>query len=156
VRASAALILQERMLNMAKYTAVAAQTVAANQNVILTNDVIGCRAGNVLHRADSGIVTLKGMTRTCFARYRVSFGANIAIPTGGTVGPISVALTINGEIVGSAIAIVTPAAVEEFFHVSLDDYIDVPCGCCVSLAVRNVSEDDITVQNANLIITREA
>ena len=141
---------------MAKYTAVAAQTVAADQNVILTNDVIGCRTGNVLHRADSGVVTLRGVTRGCFARYRVSFGANIAIPAGGAIAPISVALTINGETIGSAIAIVTPAAAEDFFHVSLDDYIDVPCGCCVSLAVRNVSDDDITVQNANLIITREA
>lgn len=141
---------------MAKFTAVAAQTVAALQNVLFTNDVIRCRNGYVIHRPDSGVVTLRGITKGCFARYRVTFGGNIAIPTGGTVEAISVALSVDGETVGSALATVTPAAVENFFNVSLDDYIDVPCGCCVTVAVKNINDQAITVQNANLIITREA
>jgi hypothetical protein len=141
---------------MAKFTAVAAQTVAALQNVLFTNDVIRCRNGYVIHRPDSGVVTLRGITKGCFARYRVTFGGNIAIPTGGTVEAISVALSVDGETVGSALATVTPAAVEDFFNVSLDDYIDVPCGCCVTVSVKNVNDQAITVQNANLIITREA
>jgi hypothetical protein len=141
---------------MAKFTAVAAQTVAALQNVLFTNDVIRCRNGYVIHRPDSGVVTLRGITKGCFARYRVTFGGNIAIPTGGTVEAISVALSVDGETVGSALATVTPAAVENLFNVSLDDYIDVPCGCCVTVSVKNINDQAITVQNANLIITREA
>ena len=105
---------------MAKFTAVAAQTVAALQNVLFTNDVIRCRNGYVIHRPDSGVVTLRGITKGCFARYRVTFGGNIAIPTGGTVEVISVALSVDGETVGSALATVTPAAVENFFNVSLE------------------------------------
>lgn len=141
---------------MAKFTAVAAQTVAALQNVLFTNDVIRCRNGYVIHRPDSGVVTLRGITKGCFARYRVTFGGNIAVPTGGTVEAISVALSVDGETVGSALATVTPAAVEDLFNVSVDDYIDVPCGCCVTVAVKNINDQAITVQNANLIITREA
>lgn len=141
---------------MAKYTAIAAQTVAAAQNVIFTDDVIRCRNGYVMHRPDSGVLTLRGVTRNCFARYRISFGANIGVPEGGTVAPVTVALSVDGEPVGSATAIVTPAAAEDLFHVSLDDYIDVPCGCCVTVAVKNIGDEDIAVQNAILIATREA
>lgn len=141
---------------MAKFTSVFPQVVAEEQNVLFTNDVIRCRNGYVMHRPDSGVVTLRGITRNCFARYRVSFGANIAIPTGGTVGEISIALSVDGEPAGSATAIVNPAAVGDLFNVSVDDYIDVPCGCCAAVAVRNISDQEITVQNANLIVTREA
>jgi hypothetical protein len=86
----------------------------------------------------------------------VSFGGNIAIPTGGTVGPISLALAIDGEAVPATTMIITPAAVEQFFNVSADLFIDVPRGCCVSVSVKNISTDAVVVQNANLIITREA
>lgn len=141
---------------MAKITAVAVQTVAAQQNVLFTDDVIGCRNGYIIHRPDSGVVTLRGITNGYFARYLVTFGANVAVPEGGTVGPVSVAISVDGETVGSALATVTPAAAEDLFHVFVADYIDVPRGCCVTLSVRNVGADPITVQNANLIVTREA
>jgi hypothetical protein len=99
---------------------------------------------------------LRGITNQCRARFRVSFGGNIAIPTGGTVGPISLALAIDGEAVPATTMIITPAAVEQFFNVSADLFIDVPRGCCVSVSVKNISIDAVVVQNANLIITREA
>jgi hypothetical protein len=99
---------------------------------------------------------LRGITNQCRARFRVSFGGNIAIPTGGTVGPISLALAIDGEAVPATTMIITPAAVEQFFNVSADLFIDVPRGCCVSVSVKNISTDAVVVQNANLIITREA
>jgi hypothetical protein len=86
----------------------------------------------------------------------VSFGGNIAIPTGGTVGPISVAIAIDGEPVTSTKMIVTPAAVEEFFNVNRDVNIDVPAGCCVQVSVENTSTGDILVENANLIVERVA
>ena len=133
----------------------ALQTVQANQNVYFTDTVI-CGNTSITHRDDSGLVMLRGITNQCRARFRVSFGGNIAIPTGGTVGPISLALAIDGEAVPATTMIITPAAVEQFFNVSADLFIDVPRGCCVSVSVKNISTDAVDVQNANLIITRDA
>lgn len=141
---------------MAEYTAVALQEVAAGQNIIFTETPVGCNRGYVLHREGSGIFTLRGITNQCTARYKVSFGGNIAVPAGGTVGEISVAISIEGEALGSATAIVTPAAVEEFFNVFTAVFVDVPRGCCLTVGVRNTSEDAINAQNANLIVERVA
>lgn len=141
---------------MPEYTSNAVQTVAANQNVIFTETPVRCTTGNVVRREGSGIATLRGITNQCRARYRVSFGANIAVPTGGTAGPISIALAISGEALPASTAIVTPAAVNEYFNVSADTFVDVPRGCCVTVSVQNTSTTAINVQNANMIITREA
>lgn len=133
----------------------ALQTVPANQNVYFTDTVI-CGNAAIGHRDDSGLVTLRGMTDQCRARFRVSFGANIGLPTGGTVGPISLALAINGEPVRATTMTVTPAAVEQFFNVYASLYVDVPRGCCVTISVQNITTDDVDVQNANLIVDRTA
>jgi hypothetical protein len=109
-----------------------------------------------MHRDDSGLVTLKGVTNQCRARYKVTFGGNIAVPTGGTVGAISLALAIEGEPVGSTTMTVTPAAVNEFFNVFSAIFIDVPRGCCTTVSVKNISTQAIDVQNANLIVERVA
>ncbi len=140
---------------MAKYTAVPLQTVEVGQNLVLDN-AIRCNRGYALHTSGSGLVTLRGMTNQCFARYKVSFGGNIQIPAGGTVEEISIALALEGEALGSARAIVTPAAVEEFANVFVADIIDVPRGCCLSVGVRNTSAQAIEVQNGNLIVERIA
>ena len=141
---------------MAEYTAISRQTVPAGQNVSFTESPVPCNKGYVIHREGSGVFTLRGITNQRCARYKVSFGGNIAIPTGGTVGPISVALALEGEPLGSATAIVTPAAVDEFFNVFAAVYVTVPCGCCVSVAVENTSTQPIDIQNANIIIERVA
>ena len=140
---------------MAEYTGSALQTGAAGQNVLLTETPV-CGSNCINHRDGSGIVTLRGITNQCRARYKVSFGANIAVPTGGTAGAISVAIAISGEPLQSATAIVTPAAVNEFFNVFTAVYIEVPKGCCVTVAVENTSTQAINVQNANLIVERVA
>lgn len=140
---------------MAEYTYNALQTVAAGQNVLLNETPVG-GSGCINHRDGSGIVTLRGITNQCRARYKVSFGANISVPTGGTAGAISVAIAISGEPLQSATAIVTPAAVNEFFNVFTAVYIEVPKGCCVSVAVENTSTQAVNVQNANLIVERVA
>ena len=141
---------------MAEYSYAAVQTVEAGQNVLFNeNPVAPSRC--IVHRDGSGIVTLRGLTNCqCRARFRVSFGANIAIPTGGTVGAISVALAIAGEPLPASKAIVTPAAADNYFNVYIDTYVDVPAGCCVTVAVENTSDQAISVQNANLIVTRES
>lgn len=141
---------------MAEFTASAAQAVVENQNIVFsTTPVASPRC--IAHREGSGIVTLRGLTNcACRARYRVSFGGNIAIPAKGTVGAISVSLAIDGEPLLASTAIITPAAAEQYGNVSLDTYVEVPAGCCATVAVRNTSDQTINVQNANLIVTREA
>ena len=152
---------------MAEFTYNPIQLVEPSQNVIL-NTSIGCNRGYVLHRNESGIVTLRGIVNNacgCFARYQVTFNANIAVPEGGTVGPISVALAIDGEPILTSRAIVTPAAVDEYFNVTSTAIITVPKGCCFTVAVENTSSSAtpgttpapaINVQNANLTVSRIA
>lgn len=140
---------------MAEYLAVASQEVAANGNVVFTNTAV--RGSNCIqHREGSGIVTLRGITNQCRARYFVDFSANIAVPTGGTAGAISLAIAISGEPVLSSRMISTPAAVAQFNNVSTGIYVDVPKGCCLNIAVENTSGVAIDVANANLVVTREA
>ena len=157
---------------MAEYTYNPVQTVEPGQNVIL-NDNIRCPKGYVLHRDESGIVILRGIVNGCgcFARYQVTFNGNIAIPDGGTVGPIVIALAIDGEPILTSRAIVTPAATaadpptaDNFFNVTSTAIITVPKGCCFTVAVENVSTPaavggiapEILVQNANLTVSRIA
>ena len=136
-------------------TANAIQTVAANANVIFTDTTV-CGNCSIMHREGSGLVTLRGLTNQCRARFRVSFGGNIALPTGGTVGPISLAIAVNGEPVATTTMISTPAAVEEFNNVFSAIFLDVPKGCCSQISARNISDQPIDVQNANLIVERVA
>ena len=136
-------------------TANELQTVLVGANVQFTDTVVPGKACT-MHRAGSGLVSLKGLTDQCRARFKVSFGGNIAIPEGGTVEAISLALAIDGEPIASTTMIVTPAAVEEFFNVFGAIYIDIPRGCCSQVSVRNVSTQPIDVQNANLIVERLA
>ena len=136
-------------------TANALQTVEANQNVLFTDTVV-CGSCSILHRDGSGLVTLRGITNQCRARFKVTFGGNIALPAGGTVEAISLAIAVNGEPVASTTMIVTPAAVEEFSNVFSAIYLDVPANCCSQISVRNISTQAIDVQNANLIVERVA
>lgn len=133
----------------------AVQTVEANQNVYFTDTVI-CGNTCITHRDDSGLVTLRGITQQCRARYKVSFGGNIAVPTGGTVGPISLAITIDGEPVPATTMIETPAAVEQYANVFSAVFVEVPRGCCVTISVQNTTATSINVANANLIVERVA
>lgn len=142
---------------MAEYSAVALQTADVDGNIIFNNGNRVCHKGFISHRDDSGIFFLKGSNNGCKAVYRVTFDGNIAIATGGTVEPISVALTINGEALGNATAIVTPAAIGDFFNVSITTFVDIPCGCCVTVSVENTSDTTaIDVTNANIIFDRVA
>lgn len=140
---------------MAKFTAIALQEVASGQNVQFTDDAISGGAG-IIHRQGAGLVTLRGLTNQRRARYRVSFTGNVQIPEGGAVAPISIALSINGEPLTGTQAIVTPAAAEQLWQVVLLGHIDVPRGCCLSVAVRNAGGYPIEVQDSSLIVERIA
>lgn len=140
---------------MAEYTANAIQEVGVNQNLLFTETPV-CGNNSISHRAGSGLISLRGLTCQCRARFKVTFNANIAVPTGGTVGAISAAISIDGEPVQSTNMIVTPAAVEEYFNIASSVYIDVPSGCCSQISVENTSTQAINFQNANLIVERVA
>lgn len=137
-------------------TANAIQFVEQGQNVLFTETAVRSCKPCIKHREGAGVVMLRGLTNQCNARFLVSFSGNIAIPTGGTVEEISLAIAIEGEPLQSTRMRVTPAAVDQYFNVSSQAYIDVPRGCCASVAVENASGQSINVQNANLIVTREA
>ena len=144
---------------MAEFTSNAVQTVNSGQDVLFTEDIIECNRGNVIHRQGSGLFTLRGNVNNpsgCFARYWVDCGCNIAIPTGGTVEPIQISLAINGEALPASTAIVTPAAVGDFWNINVFAYVTVPRCCCFTVAVQNSSTQVIEVQNANIVINRTA
>ena len=150
---------------MAEYLANMPQNVALNSPVLFTAS-IPCNKGYVYHEDETGIFILRGCTNNCFARYQVAFNGNIAVPDGGDVTPIAVAVTVNGEPRLTSRAIYTPAAVDEYGNVTSTAIITVPKGCCFSVSVRYVdaTTDDptveptplITVQNANFVINRIA
>lgn len=143
---------------MAEFTYNPVQEVAAGDSVIL-NTTIGCNKGYVLHREESGIVTLKGaVNNPCagFARYFVLFEANIAVPTGGTPGEISISIAISGEALPTSLAAATPTVAGAYFNVNSPAYIDVPAGCCLNISVQNTSGIPINVRNANLVVSRVA
>lgn len=133
----------------------ALQTVQANQNVYFTDTIVG-GGSTFSHRDNSGLVTMRGNTCQCRARYRVTFGGNIALPEGGTAGPISLAIAIDGEAIPSSTMTVTPTVVESFFNVFASVFIDVPKGCCMTISVQNISTVPVDVMNANLIAERVA
>lgn len=145
---------------MPEYVANAIQLVNAGENVRFTEAVIPCKKGYVIHRDDSGLFTLKGIVNSacgCSAQYKVSFGANIAVPTEETTpAAISLSTAINGEIIESTRSIATPADTDAFWNVNGSVYITVPRGCCLTISIKNSSAIPINVANANLIIERTA
>ena len=148
---------------MAEYSANAQQVVNPGEAIVFTEAPIPCNRGLVRHRDDTGSFLLAGYVPSCgcgcrnrnqSANYLVDFGANIAVPTGGTVGAISVAVAIDGATLPASTMTVTPAAVEQFFNVSRAINAAIYRGCCQTVTIRNTSDQPILVQNANIIISR--
>lgn len=149
----------------AEYLANPVQEVALNAPILFSAS-IPCNRGYVYHEDETGIFILRGITNNqCFATYQITFNGNIAIPEGGTVTPIAIAITVNGEPRVTSRAIFTPAAVAEYGNVTSTAIIKVPKGCCFSIAIENVAatiDSTVTpapiieVQNANLVISRIA
>lgn len=149
----------------AEYLAVAEQEVALNSPVVFTAS-IPCTRGYVYHEDETGVFILRGITSQCFATYQVTFNGNIAIPEGGTAGPIALAIAVNGEPRVTSRAIFTPAAAEEYGNVTSTAIVKVPRGCCFNLSVEYVSgvtgdatatpAPVINVLNSNLTVARIA
>lgn len=134
----------------------------------LLETAIGCNRGLVLHRPGSGILTLRGrVNNPCaqFARYRVAYDGNIAIPEGGTAAEIQLAIAIDGEVVPTSIAAATPTVADAYWNVSGFAIIDVPVGCCYTISVENASVSAtpattpapaLNLRNLNVEVTRLA
>ena len=149
---------------MAEYIEVPAQEVSLNDALVFTAS-IPCTKGYVYHEDGTGNFTLRGVTNNCFARYQLVWNGNVQIPTGGTVTPIGISLSVNGETRPSSLAIATPAAVEEYTNLTSTAIVTVPKGCCFNVSVRYVSgvtdgttipTPTIEVANSNLTISRIA
>lgn len=144
----------------AEYSAIAVQTINPGESAIFTEAPVPCRRGFVRHRDGSGNFLLSGWVpqnvcgRVNNARYLVGFGANIAIPEGGTVGAISVAIAIDGSTEQETTMIVTPAAVEEYFNVGRQANIPIWRNCCETVSIRNTSDQPILMMNANILFDR--
>lgn len=136
---------------MAEYIANLVQTVAENANVQFTDTVVNGNC-SIMHRAGSGLITLRGVASHCRTRFKVSFSANVQVPEGGTVAPLSFAIAINGEPIDATTMISTPATAEVFNNIASFTYVEVPHCDSVSISVRNTGTIETDIQNANLII----
>lgn len=159
-----AVVVREGVTLMAEYSANAQQVVNPGEAIVFTESPVPCDRGLIRHRDDTGSFLLTGYVpynggcrcrnRNQSANYLVDFGANIAVPTSGTVGAISVAVAIDGATLPASTMTVTPAAVEQFFNVSRAINAAIYKGCCQTVTIRNTSDQPILVQNANVIFSR--
>ena len=141
---------------MAEYlTRDSVESVALNSAIPFI-DSIRCNKGYVFHQSGTGIFVLRGIVNNptaCSTRYSIEFTGNIAIPTGGDVTPIATAIVVSGEDRTGSRSIFTPAAVDTYGNVTSRAVIDVPRGCCFTVAVEyvNGTVDDPTVTPTPLI-----
>ena len=145
-----------------EYSYPLTQTVAADENILFLNGDRCCKKGFILHNNTSGVFRLKGICKNCATRavYKVNFHANVAVAPaadGGVLQPIIVALSQNGETMQNTVSVVTPAAIGDQWVVNFETMIELPCGCCDTISVRNISATTaIEVENANILFERIA
>lgn len=146
----------------AEYSYPLTQTVAADENILFLNGDRCCKKGFILHNNTSGVFRLKGICKNCATRavYKVNFHANVAVAPaddGGVLQPIIVALSQNGETMQNTVSVATPAAIGDQWVVNFETMIELPCGCCDTISVRNISTTTaIEVENANILFERIA
>ena len=143
---------------MASYVTTTDALVALNGTIPFNSVSIPCNKRNVVPVVP-GVLNLNGSTSNRFARYEVTLQGNIQIPEGGAVTPIALGITLNGVTIPESVAIVTPAAAEEYWHVNTSASITVPCGCCLTVSgayVDGTEDDPSTTPTPSIQIRREA
>ena len=146
----------------AEYSYSLTQTVAVDENILFLNGDRCCKRGYILHNNTSGVFRLKGICKNCATRavYKVNFHANVAVAPaadGGVLEPVTLALTQNGETMLNTVSTVTPAAIGNLWVINFETLIELPCGCCDTISVRNISATTaIEVENANILFERIA
>ena len=146
----------------AEYSYPLTQNVAVNENILFLNGDRCCKRGYILHNNTSGVFRLKGICKNCATRavYKVNFHANVAVAPaadGGVLEPVTIALTQDGETMLNTVSTVTPSAIGDLWAINFETLIELPCGCCDTIAVRNISATTaIEVENANILFERIA
>ena len=146
----------------AEYSYPLTQNVAVDENILFLNGDRCCKRGYIIHNNTSGVFRLKGICKNCAPRaiYKVNFHANVSVAPaadGGVLEPISIALVQNGETMQNTVSTVTPAAIGNQWVVNFETLIELPCGCCDTISVKNISDTTaITVENANILFERIA
>ena len=143
---------------MSSYVTTSDVLVALNNTIPFNSVSIPCNKGNVVPLVQ-GVLNLNGNTSNRFARYEAILQGNIQIPEGGTVTPIAIGITVNGTIIPESVAIVTPAAAQNYWHVHTSATITVPCGCCVTISavyVDATEDDPATTPTPSIQVRREA
>jgi hypothetical protein len=143
---------------MASYILTTDALVSLNGTIPFNSVSIPCNKGNVVPLV-AGVLNLSGNTPNRFARYKVTLQGNVQIPTGGAVTPIALAITVNGTIVPESVAIVTPAAAEDYWHINTSVVVTVPCGCCVTVSgvyADGTEDDAATTPTPSIQVRREA
>lgn len=147
---------------MAEYSYPLTQTVAVDENILFLNGDRCCKRGYIIHNNTSGVFRLKGICKNCSPRavYKVNFHANVAVAPaadGGVLEPVTLALVQNGEVQQNTVSTVTPVAIGDLWVINFETLIELPCGCCDTIAVKNISEStSITAQNSNILFERIA
>lgn len=143
---------------MAEYVTTTDALVALNGAIPFSGVSIPCNTGNVVPLA-VGILNLKGSTSGRFARYNVRVQANVQIPEGGDITPIAIGIAINGAVIPESVAIVTPAAAEEYWHINTSAVVTIPCGCCATISavyVDGTEDDAATTPTPSIQVRRNA
>lgn len=146
----------------AEYSYPLTQNVAVDSNIVFLNGDRCCKKGFIVHNDASGVFRLKGICKNCAPRaiYKVNFHANVAVAPadeGGVLEPIIIALSQNGETARNTVSVVTPAAIGDQWVINFETLIELPCGCCDTISVRNISANtSIEVENANILFERIA
>jgi hypothetical protein len=143
---------------MAEYVTTTDALVALNGTIPFNSVSIPCGTGSVVPLS-VGILNLRGGNTNRFARYKVGVQANVQIPESGAVTPIAVGIAVNGSVIPESVAIVTPAAAEEYWHINTDAIITVPCGCCVTVSAvyyDGTEDDPATTPTPSITVRRNA
>ena len=147
---------------MADYISNAVQTVEPGGFAVFTNTLVPCTSGFVQHLDGTPNFKLSGWVpqnyncccRRNMAEYEIHVGGNLSVPTGGTAGQIAIAITVDGAPVPYSEMDVTPAAVEEYWHVGNEITVPILNGCCQTVAVQIISDQAIQIKNLVLDIKR--
>lgn len=141
---------------MTEYSTSVDQIINPGESAIFDLAPVPCNRGFVRHRNGSGNFLLSGWmpnfgygcrcSRNKSAIYSVNFGGNIAVPSGETVGPISLALALDGSTLPDGVMIETPAAVDEYSNVDVTIPVEIFRGCCETISVRNVGTTQVQLR----------
>jgi len=130
---------------MPLYTSNATQLVASGDNVAFDN--APCHSLFAYHRRGGGSVLIfrPGV-------YQITFSANVTDTSASTDTSVSFAITENGNNISLATSAITVGSNTEIENLHAKTLVTVPRDASVSVVVRNLSSDSITVTNASLIV----